>query len=1264
MTRKNTLRGFVSAEPRIQCLTDSLLRYAGALQLLPDNATKWLRFARLVEVARTARPVAPQSAAMPAEIEAFLTSPPIAGERVLVHEDPFEGPFTAPVVFEGAEYLTVPGAVSSAATVCQFLIQALDGLPVAAAEAQELMRRDAARLLWVADTVARRGGLERWQEPEFDTSKGVHIPAMRDLRRFEAAVCIGSSDLGNRFGGLGGFSDLCWPEKRMPWKRDRSRLVDDRALMYPLSMNSSSDGLIVPSPNQIALSVVHRVAARAAGSGVHTQLMATFELAVLAEVERLCERMGWTLLDHSSMFGASGEGGVRDAVFAFDIDKLAHVVVFADDLNGYEAAKPHAPTDSTAQMRHISERMRYVRDVVSAEDPDSEVLHLLLMVPVGRPMHADFTRFEREGWQVLILTIDELRTIADHERNDSLGLWRFVSALNEIPLPLYGTVNNTADAYALYIQCDRRPRQLSIRDVPGVLLPPGFGENPRRLDIRDVPGILLPAGFGGPMAVEHRRRSDAHYVCPPGGSAVVPVRREAVSSTVGVYVPQHEDLKHLRLVELALPCWIAAHGANPQSQLFCAGVRDAVALHLWRIRNLVNPYLTAIADNAACVTVDIMDPDGSVFPPADADDAAVASWFESIGSTGASWFEIEVDGGEQCITVKLLPGAAVRLSEVAEREEEALVVEVVRSLASLVGWPSTVVDADLAGIGIWETPLPRFVNVIVGYIPGVHGGAALPGCRLKHQAEIDAVTDEIDEIASGLGLEFGPVPAERRVGVIQTIVRTLDSRLREELRELNPDATFEFLVSEQERMQSDRTKLRVMAPNPLIGSGRKDGTLDAVEKFHEINENALASRYLIESAVRCVRDGHSVLSLSRYDKLLAISMQMIAWGSIGDAYRLGLSNAVLHFREPGHLQMGPSDPLHQAVSYRTDINAHTVADSDLLAEWADFTASRDPSPAVDPVEESVFKAEFGVPLAGFVEAMELLSRLAACSLLQVVTIPVPELLRIITAETELTRPQAAEMLNMISLRADPADLVPDVFDLKFTPWRYARDSSYLRRPVLIRERSSNESVATWGTQTPGIAIETIGEQMASGRLAARSTEMKKYISRQRNRISREFETEIADIYRCDPRNQVSEQVKSLGNTSLERINGEKLGDIDVLVINEHHKTMTIIEAKHFAASRNPREIKGEIGKLASDGNSTVVHHHERVKFVQDHWTTLHRQLQLTEQADEWQIHSLIVTSEPSIAADLLQRSGNETGAIIIPINELQHTATSLNNQPI
>ena len=860
-SRRGTPGDLASLGPQVRNLTDSLLRCAGALQLMPDNATKWLRFARLVEATRAARPARPQRTATLAELEALLTGPPIASEHVLDHEDPFEGPFTVPVLFDGTEYLTVPGAVADAATVCQFLLGALDELPT---EARELMRRDAARLLWISDTVARRGGLERWQAPKYEKGNSVHIPAGEDRRRLEAAVYIDNSDLEHRFGGIESFADLCWPKRRVGWRRESARLTDDRALVYPLSRASSSNGLIVPSPNQLALSIVHRVAAQAVANGVHHHLMAAFERAVLAEAERICRQMSWAPLSFPPMLAPSGS--VRDALFAFDVDKFAHVVVFADDLDGYKAARPHTATDSTTQMRRISERMQRVRGAVGAFDPAGHVLHLVLTVPIGRLLPADFSTFEGEGWSVLMLSIDELRTIADHERADSLGLWRFATGLKQLPLPGYPTLTNTADAYALYLHCDKRPRRLRGRDRPVVFL-------------------LL--GYGAPLVVDHRRRTDVHAAQLPDGSEAVLVGLETMSAAAPVYIPQREDLRHLRLVELALPCWVGAHGTSTQAQRNCAAVADAVAHHLWRIRDIIDTYLDAIVDDVSRVAIDIVDPDGSSLLLADLDDAAATRWFE-----------ITVDGDLHSITVRLKPNAAVRLSQVADCAEGTLVVELARSLASLAGRSTDIVDNDLAEIS--ARGMPRFMYVGTGYVPGVHGGASLPGCRLEHHVELDAVTDEIDAIASGLGLEFGVVPAERRVEVIEQIVRTLHSKLREKLRELSPDATFELLVSQQERMQQDRTRLRIVAPNPFTG---RDHVVDAAKKFHEINQSALASRFLIETAVRYVHGGHRPLSFSRYDELLAICQQMIGLGSIGDAYRFELSDAEMHFREPGQLRV-------------------------------------------------------------------------------------------------------------------------------------------------------------------------------------------------------------------------------------------------------------------------------------------------------------------------------------------------------------------------
>ena len=111
----------------------------------------------------------------------------------------------------------------------------------------------------------------------------------------------------------------------------------------------------------------------------------------------------------------------------------------------------------------------------------------------------------------------------------------------------------------------------------------------------------------------------------------------------------------------------------------------------------------------------------------------------------------------------------------------------------------------------------------------------------------------------------------------------------------------------------------------------------------------------------------------------------------------------------------------------------------------------------------------------------------------------------------------------------------------------------------------------------------------------------------------------------------------------------------MLVVNEHHKTLLIIEAKTFASPRNPRETKGEIDKLVAGRSSAVARHSERVSFVRDQWPVIHRQIRLPGQASDWQIRDMIVTSGPSIAADLLRPLSNEIDTTIIPLDELSRT---------
>jgi len=55
-------------------------------------------------------------------------------------------------------------------------------------------------------------------------------------------------------------------------------------------------------------------------------------------------------------------------------------------------------------------------------------------------------------------------------------------------------------------------------------------------------------------------------------------------------------------------------------------------------------------------------------------------------------------------------------------------------------------------------------------------------------------------------------------------------------------------------------------------------------------------------------------------------------------------------------------------------------------------------------------------------------------------------------------------------------------------------------------------------------------------------------------------------------------------------------------------------------------------------------------------------MQLAGCAGDWQIEDMLVTSAPSIAADLLRHLGSDVGTTIIPVEELQQTQTLIDDR--
>ena len=112
------------------------------------------------------------------------------------------------------------------------------------------------------------------------------------------------------------------------------------------------------------------------------------------------------------------------------------------------------------------------------------------------------------------------------------------------------------------------------------------------------------------------------------------------------------------------------------------------------------------------------------------------------------------------------------------------------------------------------------------------------------------------------------------------------------------------------------------------------------------------------------------------------------------------------------------------------------------------------------------------------------------------------------------------------------------------------------------------------------------------------------------------------------------QIILLFTTKIIRIaeNGNDLGDIDILVIDEKTNRIIVTEVKNFRYSRNPREIKIEYEKMfvnKRDEPCFATKHKKRTKWVEDHMSDVKKEFGLDDR--DWKVTSLFIANQPLIS---------------------------------
>ena len=275
--------------------------------------------------------------------------------------------------------------------------------------------------------------------------------------------------------------------------------------------------------------------------------------------------------------------------------------------------------------------------------------------------------------------------------------------------------------------------------------------------------------------------------------------------------------------------------------------------------------------------------------------------------------------------------------------------------------------------------------------------------------------------------------------------------------------------------------------------------------------------------------GKRIMSLEAYDRLVALASEIISFGQLSDTVRYSIANVNLSILPSGRLGIG-RDQFQVAREAFLPVHAHgeiARAMRGFRRYWRAPDREPEKSTLADDMNAAT-RAEFGFSLT------EIGQFLGECLAVgreinpAVCCLPAARLRAQVANTLGWAEGHAERMIDLLFLGPRPCYLPPpkpfkneDVY-----PWRYNRELSYLRRPFLRRDTAEGPELV-WGPRQLFATHENLLGLCMTGRLRAKSTEMKSLTGRLLNEQGEHFNDEVAAVLSRDGKLLVRPRLKKI-----------------------------------------------------------------------------------------------------------------------------------------
>ena len=1175
-----------------------LVRSAAALQLIPPNSDHLIRIQALAHTAVSllTNPVG-QKKISTGSLIGVCHQPPLGSGPIAMAEDPYENRFTEPVFFNGGLYTVLPGNAHLPTFTLQHLLKGifLRRPPLQSREYNQKVYQVIRAVLIISQEICERAGLGHKEAPIASKNGKLHVPGRASMDTLKAAVNFPSQELEALLVEANIPLDVLDPLLADPSAINLAQYDFQNPILSSAPLVKVGDDYLVAMPGMLVTAVRHYAVVLAKQMGLQEDVSKRFTESVWDTVDESLGQVG--LKDAGIHLADTKLPTVKDDIFGFDVDKIAHVILVTDPLDDYKETEPFGHWEDGKIAKAVDNRITEINGFLRKSSPSPKVIFTIVIIQtVGRSFLLKLK--QRKGDDpFLMLSASDLETLCLSQGGEDLGLYYFALAQDRFRKGTHVISFSVLDEFRLY---QKKGQGFYLSDE-------------RKPDFISVTGDL-----GGALRNEVAEKYDIHPI--PSHNNFNSIEVIALHGEgLPIYVPRHLSYLKQNIViaveGLAAIIWIVVPeiDGNTESDERSHAIEmcDAVAYWLWQLTPSLKKAFDSWPDYDDVLRINVHIKDWS-------------KWQEQTQEPDDSPIVIGMDGPHD-LDLTLSPACSILFAGRDNEGERELVKKMLEGLSLLPYLDSAELSDERiqemvekhAPLGLKKKLLVLNTNSSPLYDP-----RDLPESRKVQRAVTNFILDDLgDSLKKQQGTVVGSIPDADATHIINEAVVYCYEQLEAKIALLSPDGLLERLMKYYEANIRETQLQKLMIPTRIACYSTEEEIVERLrDEMPQLAETSQALRFLIEYVTARPPEGVVKLSISDFDELMVLSSQIIGWGMESDL--------IINKLVPANVSFLPSERLGvDREAYTSAIDAfmprHLSGEVEIatrsFAGKVEIPTEVQETPALSQALETAAIAEFGFSFTELADFVGKVIEIGHETSHGVTVSPMVELIKRLAKELGWTEQKVDSILSLLSLEERPDFMIPPqpLKKQEVYPWRYNRALSYMRKPFILRKE-----MILWGGRHLYIFVGHLHSLCLSGRLKASTPEMQRFIGDVNTAKGKEFN------------NLVKELVEKVNPSLLVRPAYKEgalrpLGDIDVLVVNVATKKIYAIECKNFVQARMPHEMGSQVQDLfvtVGTKLSYVDKHKRRIAWLMGNVPLVLKDLNIPSDG-KWMVEGFMVTSE-------------------------------------